>query len=581
MDTKKRFKMYKAGKKWCYAAVATISVAFGMAISTNAQADVNTSAITPSTTVVSNSSNTTQTTTEQSQVTANQWNNVSGEDHGYLDSVDTSNANTIQVSGWHANDKSQLANNHYVILYDNTAKQQVASNQVTTTQRQDVKNAYSNMATSANSGFSTSFSTTGLQKGHNYSVVSRYSTSNEGNGNDGFHADNWLGNITFNDAKYNIDSIEQTSNGIHVTGWMADDAQLNGYKNAYIILLHNGTEISRQNVKLTQRQDVAKVYPKLTGSLNSGFDTTFYVDASQLSGDLQFVLRFTSSADGNSNYRDQFSQKYSTNAGYVDNATINGSTLHLTGWHAATAANNNQHEFIIVTDLSGHELYRTELTNSQKNISRNDVARVYPWIANANKSGFSVDIPLSDAMQHKQIRVYHRLSSSADGNSNYVDMVSTQSINSGWQGKSYYDPTTGQKVTGTVTIDGKQYTFDGNGVLQERQANAVNKALSVKGTPYVWGGNRPGGFDCSGLVQWAYGLGGNYRTTYQQTSLGAHHRDVYNAPLGALVFFGSDSAPYHVGISLGNGSYVHASTPGDVVKVTQMRWYTPSYYIAM
>ena len=41
MDTKKRFKMYKAGKKWCYAAVATISVAFGMAISTNAQADVN------------------------------------------------------------------------------------------------------------------------------------------------------------------------------------------------------------------------------------------------------------------------------------------------------------------------------------------------------------------------------------------------------------------------------------------------------------------------------------------------------------------------------------------------------------
>ena len=160
-------------------------------------------------------------------------------------------------------------------------------------------------------------------------------------------------------------------------------------------------------------------------------------------------------------------------------------------------------------------------------------------------------------------------------------MVSTQSINSGWQGKTYYDPTTGQKVTGTVTIDGKQYTFDGNGILQERQAQAANKALSVKGTPYVWGGNRPGGFDCSGLVQWAYGLSGNYRTTYQQTNLGTHHRDVYNAPLGALVFFGSDSAPYHVGISLGNGSFVHASTPGDVVKVTQMRWYTPSYYIAM
>ena len=109
----------------------------------------------------------------------------------------------------------------------------------------------------------------------------------------------------------------------------------------------------------------------------------------------------------------------------------------------------------------------------------------------------------------------------------------------------------------------------------------VNRALSQRGVAYVWGGNTPAGFDCSGLVQWAYGLGANYRTTYQQTTLGAHHYDVYNAPKGALLFFGSDSAPYHVAISLGNGTYVHAPEPGDVVKIGYSKYFKPSYFINM
>ena len=112
-------------------------------------------------------------------------------------------------------------------------------------------------------------------------------------------------------------------------------------------------------------------------------------------------------------------------------------------------------------------------------------------------------------------------------------------------------------------------------------ASKADRALTMLGTPYVWGGNQPGGFDCSGLVQWAFGLGSNYRTTYQQTNLGAHQYNVYSAPKGSLVFFGSDSSPYHVGISLGDGTFVHAPEPGDVVKITKMRYYTPSYYIVL
>ena len=154
-----------------------------------------------------------------------------------------------------------------------------------------------------------------------------------------------------------------------------------------------------------------------------------------------------------------------------------------------------------------------------------------------------------------------------------------------WKGQTYYfSPTTFTKVTNAdVTVNGTKYHLDNNGVAKVANNidEKVNRALSQRGVAYVWGGNTPAGFDCSGLVQWAYGLGANYRTTYQQTTLGAHHYDVANAPKGSLLFFGSDSAPYHVAISLGNGTYVHAPEPGDVVKIGYSKYFKPSYFINM
>lgn len=104
-------------------------------------------------------------------------------------------------------------------------------------------------------------------------------------------------------------------------------------------------------------------------------------------------------------------------------------------------------------------------------------------------------------------------------------------------------------------------------------------ALGQIGVPYVWGGNTTAGFDCSGLVQYAYGL--SQRTTSEQATIGEHHYDVTNAPAGALVFWGSDSNPYHDGISLGNGKYVAAPQPGESVKIGSMQDYKPSFYINM
>lgn len=154
-----------------------------------------------------------------------------------------------------------------------------------------------------------------------------------------------------------------------------------------------------------------------------------------------------------------------------------------------------------------------------------------------------------------------------------------------WKGQTYYfDPSTFKKVVNSdVTVNGTKYHLDNDGIAKavSNVDAKVDKALSQRGVPYVWGGNTPAGFDCSGLVQWAYGLGSSYRTTYQQATLGAHKRDVMNAPKGSLLFFGSDGAPYHVAISLGDGSYVHAPEPGDVVKIGYSKYFTPSFYITM
>ena len=156
-----------------------------------------------------------------------------------------------------------------------------------------------------------------------------------------------------------------------------------------------------------------------------------------------------------------------------------------------------------------------------------------------------------------------------------------------WKGSTYYfDSSTFLKVTNkTFTVGNTTYKADGNGVVTVvNDVNAkVNKALGEIGVPYVWGGNSPSvGFDCSGLVQWAYGLSSSYRTTYQQQALGTHvYSNVSSAPKGALLFFGSDSAPYHVAISLGDGSYVHAPTVGENVKIGYQKYFTPSYYIVL
>ena len=102
---------------------------------------------------------------------------------------------------------------------------------------------------------------------------------------------------------------------------------------------------------------------------------------------------------------------------------------------------------------------------------------------------------------------------------------------------------------------------------------AVALAYRFLGVPYVWGGDSPAGFDCSGLTMYVYGqLGiklGHY-TGFQYYAGLRVPRDQLQP--GDLVFFRANSAgvPQHEGMYIGNGSFIQAPHTGDVVKVSSL-----------
>jgi cell wall-associated NlpC family hydrolase len=105
---------------------------------------------------------------------------------------------------------------------------------------------------------------------------------------------------------------------------------------------------------------------------------------------------------------------------------------------------------------------------------------------------------------------------------------------------------------------------------------AVKEAERYLGTPYHWGGSTPQtGFDCSGLMQWAYAKAGiQIPRTSEMQILASNGKPVGRGDLrpGDLVFFrDSGGDVHHVGMSLGGDRFVQAPHTGDVVKISSLK----------
>lgn len=112
-------------------------------------------------------------------------------------------------------------------------------------------------------------------------------------------------------------------------------------------------------------------------------------------------------------------QLYATESGGLDSVALEDGKLKIKGWHVDASSTWRKYAYIIVTDESGggKEYCRVKVTLT----ARPDVQKTHPNVANSSMSGFYGELPWSNQMANKRLRVYLRYSNDAQGNGSYSD----------------------------------------------------------------------------------------------------------------------------------------------------------------
>ncbi|WP_010650599.1 C40 family peptidase [Oceanobacillus massiliensis] len=100
--------------------------------------------------------------------------------------------------------------------------------------------------------------------------------------------------------------------------------------------------------------------------------------------------------------------------------------------------------------------------------------------------------------------------------------------------------------------------------VKSSNADVIQSARALLGTPYMYGGTSPSGFDCSGFIQYVYS---NQKITIPRTV-----RDMWNfsrpvdvPSVGDIVFFNTNNTgPSHAGIYIGNSKFIHSGSSRGV-----------------
>lgn len=184
------------------------------------------------------------------------------------------------------------------------------------------------------------------------------------------------------------------------------------------------------------------------------------------------------------------------------------------------------------------------------------------------------DFPLGTATITSTTAV--NLRANADTNSTILGeipngtSVSVLGVKGNWY-KVQHNDKIGYMFSPYVYVNGRMATAqtsrDSSSGAEATRNKVLDYAASFIGTPYIYGGSSPKGFDCSGFTSYIYK---NTVRSIPRTAT-AQRNALTNVSMNELkpadlVFFGSGGSISHVGIYAGNGKFIHSPHTGSSVK---------------
>ena len=288
----------------------------------------------------------------------------------------------IHVAGWHASGASSLMPYDWLIVFDNTRGREIKRVAIDPVNRPDVQAAYRNVYGSLQSGFNQDIIIPLSAAGDDLTIIARYS-SDFING-EGQQIDHWFNRINADHGNHAwIDSVQYVNGHFQVNGWHATNQALG--KNHHTLIIWDasqGRELTRiPDVAAVARPDLAKAYPTILGADHAGFSVDVPLLPAMVTDNIQFVSRYSSTADSNRDYVDYWfapQQLLSDhrNQGYLDSVNVQNGKLHIAVWHATNQSiGRPYHTLIILNAQTGHELLRY---TTKQYASRPDLTRAFP-----------------------------------------------------------------------------------------------------------------------------------------------------------------------------------------------------------
>lgn len=244
---------------------------------------------------------------------------------------------------------------------------------------------------------------------------------------------------------------------------------------------------------------------------------------------------------------------------------------------AAILATAGMDDVVVVLEEVGDDWFRVDYKTIEGYMSRSFVelavtAEVDLGYGRVMTNGATLNVRSGPGTDYEQVTTLYSGS-----------VVSLVGMDNGWYKIIYKD------YEGYVSSDYIVPCLDSTGsrgdgdIVTPLGQQAVEYAMQYLGVPYVWGGNGPNCFDCSGLTKYVYGHFGYTlnRTASAQLSNGVSVSRSELQP-GDLVFFdnGKVSTPVsHVGIYIGNGQFIHASTNSYCVEISNLSGHYLNTYV--